>query len=339
MSEFSHTPVMLKEAVAALNPADNAVYVDATLGGGGYARALLGAANCMVIGLDRDPVAVRAARRWARAYGGRFRVVEAPFAAMEDVLDSLGVSEINGAVFDLGVSSMQIDTADRGFSFQKDGPLDMRMGADGPDAAMVVNSADEADLADIIFVFGEERKSRAVAKAIVAARQEVPITTTAQLASIVEKAMGGRRGSDIHPATRTFQALRIFVNEELDQVVEGLAAAERRLVPAGRLAAVSFHSLEDRLVKRFFAGRSGKVAAGSRHAPPTEEGGPEPSFRLLKAKAVPPSDEEIAANPRARSAKLRAGVRLDAPAHEVDPAALGLPQVSSSLSNFAKGAS
>jgi 16S rRNA (cytosine1402-N4)-methyltransferase len=234
--------------------------------------------------------------------------VEAKFSEMDAVLGEGGA---DGVALDLGVSSMQLDEADRGFSFMADGPLDMRMGGDGPTAAELVNTAEEAELARIIFVYGEERESRRIARAIVRRRTEQPFTRTLELAEFVEKALGGRRGAKIHPATRTFQGLRIAVNDELGELEAGLVAAERALKAGGRLCVVTFHSLEDRIVKAFLAVRSGRTPAGSRHAPPQARGA-EPSFRLLFNGAQGPSEAEVAANPRARSAKLRAAVRTEA---------------------------
>lgn len=311
MSSAGHAPVMANEAVGALAPVDGGVYVDATIGGGGYARAILAAANCTVYGFDRDPVAIERARRWADAYGERLKLINRPFAEMEEALAEHGVEKIDGAVFDLGVSSMQLDEAERGFSFMREGPLSMRMDNAAPNAADVVNRADEGDLSAIFRAYGEERHAGRIARAILAERALAPIETTGRLAAIVEKASPGRPQDKIHPATRVFQALRIFVNDELGQIARALLAVERLLRPAGRLVVVTFHSLEDRIVKRFLADRSGLRPAPSRHAPARK--GPAPSFRLLFSRAQRPSDTEVAANPRARSAKLRAAVRLDAP--------------------------
>ncbi|MEL7487061.1 MAG: 16S rRNA (cytosine(1402)-N(4))-methyltransferase RsmH, partial [Pseudomonadota bacterium] len=312
MTFAPHAPVMETEAVAALAPINNGVYADATFGGGGYARAVLGAANCKVYGFDRDPTAIARAGEWAPAYGHRLSLIERPFADMETALSEQGVSDLNGIVFDLGVSSMQFDEADRGFSFRHDGPLSMRMDGGAPNAADIVNEADVGDLAAIFKVFGEEKRAGKIARAIVDAREEARIATTTQLADIIAKAAPAKPQDRIHPATRAFQALRIFVNDELRQLVDALAAAERLLRPAGRLVVVTFHSLEDRIVKRFFADRCAATPGGSRHAPPQPL--KEPTFRHLFAKAVTPSAAEIADNPRARSAKLRAGIRLNAAA-------------------------
>ncbi|MEM9749511.1 MAG: 16S rRNA (cytosine(1402)-N(4))-methyltransferase RsmH [Pseudomonadota bacterium] len=313
-SRPAHAPVLLEEATAALAPSAGGVIVDATFGGGGYSRAFLGAANCRVWALDRDASAVSAGRVWARAYAGRLQIVETRFSRMEEALAAAGVEAVDGVAFDFGVSSMQIDQAGRGFSFLRDGPLDMRMGGEGASAADVIAHADAAELQSIFSVYGEERKSKTVAAAIVAARKDAPIVTTARLADIVSEAVGGRKGARVHPATRVFQALRIFVNDELGEIVRGLEAAERLLRPAGRLVAVSFHSLEDRLVKRFLADRSGRAATGSRHAPPEETASAaEATFTLLRRKPTAPSDGEADLNPRARSAKLRAAIRTAAP--------------------------
>lgn len=312
MTFANHAPVMEKEAIEALAPMNNGVYVDATFGGGGYTRAILGSANCTVYGIDRDKTAIERASNWSHAYGARLRLVNRPFAEMEDGLANNGVEYVNGVVFDLGVSSMQLDESERGFSFMQDGPLSMRMDGAKPDAADVVNAGEVGDLAAIFKAYGEERHAKKIARAIVAERDIAAIETTGRLAAIVAKAAPSRPQDKIHPATRVFQALRIFVNDELGQLVHALMAAERLLQPAGRLVVVTFHSLEDRIVKRFFADRCGTAGAPSRHAPPRPEA---PStFRHLFAKAQAPGANEIDENPRARSAKLRGGIRLDAPA-------------------------
>ncbi len=316
MSVSAHAPVMLDEAVAALAPGNHGLYVDATFGGGGYARAILAAANCAVYAFDRDPIATARARDWSRAYAGRLALVNRPFAEIEEGLVELAVEAIDGAVFDLGVSSMQLDEAERGFSFMRDGPLSMRMDGGKPDAADVVNSAEARDLASIFKIYGEEKRASRIARAIVEERKAAPIATTARLAAIVTRASPPQREDRIHPATRVFQALRIFVNDELAQLAKALFAAERLLRPAGRLVVVTFHSLEDRIVKRFMTDRSGAAARPSRHAPDTEQ--KEPTFRLLSDKPLVPSAEEVAANPRARSAKLRAAIRTAAPAQGGD---------------------
>ncbi len=298
-------------------PAPGARLVDATFGAGGYTRALL-QAGADVVAFDRDPAAAVFAEAVARDYPGKFHFIFSRFSDLEARLKDAAAANgaetgYNGIVFDLGVSSMQLDEAARGFSFMRDGPLDMRMGADGPSAADLVNHEPEADLAHIIWLYGEERKSRRIASALVRRRTERPFTTTLDLAEVVEKALGGRRGAPTHPATRTFQALRIAVNEELAELETALDAAERSLAEGGRLVVVTFHSLEDRIVKAFMAARSGRLPGGSRHRPPEAEG-PKPTFALLFNGAQGPSDAELAANPRARSAKLRAAVRTAAPA-------------------------
>ncbi len=312
MSFAAHAPVVLNEAVAALAPITHGLYVDATFGGGGYARAILASANCSVFGFDRDPTAIERAREWSRAYAGRLALINRPFAEMEEGLAELNVDAIDGVVFDLGVSSMQIDEAERGFSFMRDGPLSMRMDGGKPDAADVVNSAEAGDLAAIFKAYGEEKRAGRIARAIVEERKSAPIATTARLAEIVTRASPPKREDRIHPATRVFQALRIFVNDELAQLAKALVVAEKLLRPAGRLVVVTFHSLEDRIVKRFLTERSGAAARPSRHAPAAPA--IEPTFKLLSDKPMSPSAEEIAANPRARSAKLRTGIRMASPA-------------------------
>jgi 16S rRNA (cytosine1402-N4)-methyltransferase len=318
-----HVPVMLHQAIDYLVPRDGGIYIDGTFGAGRYAAAILAAAATRVIGIDRDATAIAGGRGLSEASAGRLVLVEGRFGALDALASGLGTDAADGVVLDLGVSSMQLDTPGRGFSFRHDGPLDMRMGGEGPSAADVVAAATERDLADIIFNLGEERHSRAVARAIVAARRERPILTTGALASIVSRIVRGRSG-DIHPATRTFQALRLFVNDELHELECGLAAAERVLKPGGRLVVVSFHSLEDRIVKTFLAGRSGN-GGGSRHLP---EMRPEAAtFRTLTRRPVVPDDAEIGENPRARSARLRAAERTGAPARAT--ACIALPQLPS----------
>jgi len=305
-----HVPVLLRQVIEHLAPHDGGVYIDGTFGAGGYTAAILGAADTRVIGIDRDAQAIAAGSALVEASGGRLTLAEGRFAALDTIASGLGAETADGVVLDLGVSSMQLDTPERGFSFRHDGPLDMRMGGDGPSAADVVAVAAERDLADIIFNLGEERHSRAVARAIVTARQQQPIVTTGALAAIVGRVVHARPG-DIHPATRTFQALRLFVNDELHELDEALAAAERILKPGGRLVVVSFHSLEDRIVKTFLAARGGS-GGGSRHLP---ERSPEvATFRVLTRRPVTPDAAETHENPRARSAKLRAAERTGAPA-------------------------
>ena len=305
-----HIPVLARRVIELLAPRDNGVYVDGTFGAGGHTRLILDAADCRVIGIDRDQTAIAAGFDLVAQCGERLLLVQDRFSEIESVLRSAGVRAVDGIVLDVGVSSMQLDQAERGFSFRNDGPLDMRMGGDGPCATDVVAAASERDLAYIIATLGEERLARLVARAIVKQREHAPITTTQDLADVVSRVVRSKLG-EIHPATRTFQALRIFVNEELHELAEGLAAAERVLAPGGRLAVISFHSLEDRIVKRFLTSRS-RRAAVSRHQPVAQSAAP--SFRLLTTKAVIADVEETAENPRARSAKLRAAERTDAPA-------------------------
>ena len=305
-----HVPVLGVEAVEHLAPHDGGIYVDATFGAGGYSRAILKIPGTRVIGIDRDRSAIAGGLELVDKSDGRLTLVEDRFSNLEDVCKAQSISRVDGVVMDVGVSSMQLDRAERGFSFRLNGPLDMRMGGDGPTAADVVARASETDLANIIYIFGEERHSRGVARAIAAARREAPITTTRALADIVSRVVRAKP-NEIHPATRTFQALRIFVNEELDELHAALVAAERVLKPGGRLVVVSFHSLEDRIVKNFMNER-GKRGGGSRHLPETEQ--PDPSFEILSQRPVVASDHEVAANPRARSAKLRAAQRTNAPA-------------------------
>lgn len=305
MTVSPHKPVLIDEVVEALKPAPGETVVDGTFGAGGYTRAFL-AAGASVIAFDRDPTAARFVEGLP---ADRFRLVQARFSEMADVT---GEGALDGVVLDLGVSSMQLDESERGFSFMRDGPLDMRMSDEGQTAADLVNTAEQAELARILYVYGEERQSRRVAAFIVRRRAERPFTRTLELAEFIEKALGGRRGAKVHPATRSFQALRIAVNEELSELEAGLLAAERSLKVGGRLCVVTFHSLEDRIVKTFLSVRAGRTPGGSRHAPPLAEGAP-PSFQLLFNGAQGPSDAEIEANPRSRSAKLRAAVRTAAP--------------------------
>src|SRR6476646_1826518 len=306
-----HIPVLGRQAVGMLQPRAGGIYVDATFGAGGYSRIILDTAGTRVIGIDRDLSAVTAGLALVDRSEGRLTLVEDRFSNLAEICAAQGVDAVDGVVMDVGVSSMQLDEAERGFSFRLDGPLDMRMGHAGPTAADVIAKASEADLANVIYIFGEERHSRKVARAIVAARNEAPITTTKALADIVSKVVRSKPG-EIHPATRTFQGLRIFVNAELDELHLALAAAERVLKPGGRLAVVSFHSLEDRIVKDFLNAR-GKSGGGSRHLPEIAQ--VPPSFQILTKRPVTPGETEVAANPRARSAKLRAAERTAAPAH------------------------
>ncbi|MHA3913795.1 16S rRNA (cytosine(1402)-N(4))-methyltransferase RsmH [Halovulum sp. GXIMD14793] len=313
----AHIPVMLDPIMKAIEPV-RGTWLDGTFGAGGYTRALLEAGADRVIAIDRDPSVFDVAETWAGEYGDRLAMIGGTFSN----LDTLADMPLDGVVLDIGVSSMQIDQPERGFSFQKDGPLDMRMGADGPSAEAIVNDASEAMLADILYQYGEERASRRIARRIVAARADTPITHTRQLAKIIEDALPAVRPGQPHPATRSFQALRIAVNDELGQLAQGLMAAERALAPGGLLAVVTFHSLEDRIVKRFLQLRSGKVANANRYAP--EQTGEAPRFALVSRKAIAPGEDEVLANPRARSAKLRVARRLDVPAGPVDLKKLGM---------------
>ncbi|WP_207458303.1 16S rRNA (cytosine(1402)-N(4))-methyltransferase RsmH [Azospirillum sp. SYSU D00513] len=309
-----HIPVLLNEVVEALSPRAGGVYVDGTFGAGGYSRAILDSADCRVFGIDRDPAAIERGRALSAAYPGRLEVIEGRFGDMDELLSSRGIGPVDGVALDIGVSSPQIDEPERGFSFRFDGPLDMRMGRDGPTAADVVNGAAESELADIIYHYGEERMARRVARAIVAARAETPFERTRQLAELVRSVVPKGRADAIDPATRTFQALRIHVNDELGELRRGLSAAESLLKPGGRLAVVSFHSLEDREVKTFLKERSSPPPAPSRHAPQARGEERTPSFRLLSRKPIGPGPEEERNNPRARSARLRAAERTSAPA-------------------------
>lgn len=313
MNAPAHKPVMVREVIEALSPRAGALYIDATFGRGGYSQAILDAADCRVLGIDRDPRAAASAEVLAQRHPGRLTFVVGRFGEMVDLLKARGVTRADGVAFDLGVSSPQLDEAARGFSFRQDGPLDMRMGEDGPTAAEIVNTLPEAALADILYQLGEERRSRAVARAIVAARKEKPIARTLELAEIVRRAVG-RSESGIDGATRSFQALRIYANDELGELDRGLSAAEVLLNPGGRLAVVSFHSLEDRVVKSFLRSRSGAEPRASRHMPIAVRNTPQQSFRLLFRGALTPSADEVSSNPRARSARLRAAERTSAPA-------------------------
>ena len=311
-----HIPVLLRPLLDACAPVTGR-WLDGTFGAGGYTRGLLTAGADLVIGVDRDPLALQMAAAWAGDYGDRLQLVAGTFSQLDTY-----AQDLDGIVLDLGVSSMQLDQAERGFSFQKDGPLDMRMSQDGRSAADLVNETDEAVLADILYLYGEERASRRIARAIVEARKAGPITTTLQLAEIVASCLPRPKFGQSHPATRSFQAIRIAVNAEFDELAQGLAAAERALKPGGKLAVVTFHSLEDRIVKRFFQTRTTE-SQGNRYAP--TQAGPAPSFTLLTRRAVGPDDVELAENPRSRSAKLRVGLRTNAPAHKLDFAAIDVP--------------
>ncbi len=315
-----HIPVLLRPLLAAVAPV-RGLWLDGTFGAGGYTRGLLAAGADCVIGVDRDPLALEMAAPWAGDFGDRLRLVAGNFSDMDTHAGEL----LDGVVLDLGVSSMQIDLAERGFSFQKDGPLDMRMSQAGPSAADLVNTATEETLANILYHFGEERASRRIARAIVEARAAAPISTTLRLAEIVAKCLPRPKPGQSHPATRSFQALRIAVNEEFAQLVQGLSAAERALKPGGLLAVVTFHSLEDRVVKRFFQQAAGEEPNANRYAPVKTE--TTARFELVTRKAIGPDDVELEENPRARSAKLRVARRTSAAAKDVDAASLNAPDL------------
>ncbi|MEO9514120.1 MAG: 16S rRNA (cytosine(1402)-N(4))-methyltransferase RsmH [Paracoccaceae bacterium] len=314
-----HVPVLLRPLLAAVQPITGH-WLDGTFGAGGYTRAFLDAGAETLTAVDRDPLAFEMASAWAQEYGARLVVQQGTFSKLDEY-----ASNLDGVVLDLGVSSMQLDQADRGFSFQKDGPLDMRMSQSGPSAADLVNEASEEALADILYLFGEERASRRIAKAIGRARSEAPLTRTRDLAKVVEGCLPRSKPGQAHPATRSFQALRIAVNDEYGELFQGLMAAERALKPGGQLAVVTFHSVEDRMVKRFFAARSGKSQTTNRYAPEIEK--EPPQFTIKTRKAVGPDDVELAENPRSRSAKLRVGVRTDAPAGSIDAKSIGMPML------------
>jgi 16S rRNA (cytosine1402-N4)-methyltransferase len=307
-----HIPVLLPEVLRALAPKAGERFIDGTFGAGGYACAMLEAAGCEVLALDRDPSAISYGRALEAKSGGRLKLVEMPFSRMEDATASVGWDRVDGVVLDLGVSSMQLDEAERGFSFMRDGPLDMRMSGHGLSAAGVVNTFEKDELAKILYGLGEERRSRAIASAIAHDRKTAPFERTGQLADLIVRILGRRPDEPKHPATRTFQALRLYVNDELGELDRALEAAERILRAGGRFAAVTFHSLEDRIVKRFLAEHSGKLAKSSRHLP-VEAKPSAPTFQLKHRHSVEPTEEEIAANPRARSARLRFAVRTPAP--------------------------
>ena len=314
-----HIPVLLRQAMAALAPRDGGAYIDATFGAGGYSRALLEAADCRVLAIDRDPHAMREGRALAEAYPGRLTLVEGTFGALEAMALKHGFAPCDGVVFDLGLSSMQLDDAGRGFSFLRDGPLDMRMSGAGPSAAELVNELGEGELAAILKTYGEERRARAIARRIVAARAHRRLARTGELAELVRAVLGSGRGGDKHPATRTFQALRIAVNDELQELARALVGAEALLRPGGLLVVVSFHSLEDRIVKQFMRTRAGRRPRPSRHAPTastpsSDEQESAPSFQIVNPRAVSPTKEELKANPRARSATLSRAERTAAPA-------------------------
>lgn len=311
-SSAPHLPVLLGSVIETLKPQAGEVYVDGTFGAGGYSEALLAAADCTVIAIDRDPTVRPHVERLTALYGDRLQFWAGQFGDLSDLLAQHGVEQLDGVVLDLGVSSMQIDTAERGFSFMRDGPLDMRMSASGATAADIVNAYSLDDLAQIFSVYGEEKRSRAIARAIILRRQDQPLQRTQDLVACITSVLGPHRGKGSHPATRTFQALRIFINDELGELYRGLQAAERGLAPNGRLVVVTFHSLEDRLVKQFFAARAGQLGRPSRHVPDVQQ--IEPSFVLGKRRGYTSDDRERAENSRARSARLRMGVRTEAPA-------------------------
>lgn len=313
-----HIPVLLGPILSHIAPVTG-VWLDGTFGAGGYARGLLGAGAAQVIGVDRDPLALRMAASWSAEYGDRLRLVAGNFSD----LDAHAGQSLDGVVLDLGVSSMQIDQADRGFSFQKDGPLDMRMSQSGPSAADLVNTGSEAHLADILFHYGEERAARRIARAIVEARANAAITTTLALSEIISKCLPRPKPGQSHPATRSFQALRIAVNAEFSQLVAGLSAAERALKPGGLLAVVTFHSLEDRIVKRFFQAAAGEEPNANRYAP--VKSNVTARFDLVTRKAIGPDPDELEANPRSRSAKLRIARRTGALAVSLDAAEVEAP--------------
>lgn len=318
-SERRHIPVLLQAILDHVAPVSG-VWVDGTLGAGGYAKGLLDAGAEKLIGIDRDPLAHELAGVWAADYGDRVALHQTTFSKLDEVAD-----QVDGVVLDLGVSSMQLDLAERGFSFQGDGPLDMRMSQTGRSAKELVNELDEAQIADIIYLYGEDRASRRIAKAIVKARELAPIETTGRLAEIIQSVMPRPKPGQSHPATRSFQAIRIAVNDEFGELVAGLEAAERALKPGGLLAVVSFHSLEDRVVKRFMRLRAGEAGGGSRYAPAQV---PEPAtFQLINKKAIGPNAQELEDNPRSRSALLRLARRTDVPARDVSAKTVGAPQL------------
>jgi 16S rRNA (cytosine1402-N4)-methyltransferase len=322
-----HQPVMLAEVLGALQPCANDIYVDGTFGAGGYTRAILAAAPCRVIALDRDPAAITGGQDLLSESKGRLTLVRRTFGKLRDVVREQGLTHVDGVVLDIGVSSMQLDEADRGFSFMRDGPLDMRMSQDGASAADHINSLEVNELSRVIFILGEEPRARSIARAIVSTRTEQPLRTTLDLVRAVESATGPQRPQDrTHPATRTFQAFRILVNHELTELAEALIAAEETLKVGGRLVVVAFHSLEDRIVKRFFTLRSGRQGAPSRHQPdrkPTHL----PTFEMRVRGHIAASEEETRRNPRARSAKLRHGVRTSHAVWPSDLDALAVPKL------------
>jgi len=320
-----HIPVLLAEAMETLKPRPGGVYVDGTFGAGGYCRALL-ERGAEVVALDRDPAAIRAGAALVAAWGGRLRLVEARFGGLDAAAAEFDFRIVDGVVLDIGVSSMQLDEPARGFSLRFDAPLDMRMGGESRTAADILSDEDEATIADILYRFGEERAARRIARAIVADRKTAPFTSTLRLARLVARVAPARRGELTHPATRTFQALRIAVNDELGELLRGLLAAERVLNAGGRLVVVTFHSLEDRIVKQFFASRSGRGEAASRLLP-GEAPRPQPTFEVPRGQPIEPSAAEAQANPRSRSARLRFAIRLEASARGADAELKALTQL------------
>ncbi len=322
-----HSPVMLKEVLDLVSPKDAACYVDGTFGAGGYSHAILTAADCQVHAFDQDPAAITGGKSLLKTFRRRLTLHHDRFSNMDAVLNGQGIPLVDGIALDIGVSSVQLNEGKRGFSFLQDGPLDMRMSSEGQTATDLLNDIDEQSLARLIRIYGEERQAGRIAKAIVAARADLAIRSTHQLASIIEGAVGKNPRAKIHPATRSFQALRIYLNNELEELAKGLAAAERLLKPAGRLVVIAFHSLEDRIVKRFFTERFGTVAGVSRHSAPVDDARTsEPSFRRLFRRVMRPSESEVSANPRARSAKLRAGERTTASSWPLDLDSVGVPK-------------
>jgi 16S rRNA (cytosine1402-N4)-methyltransferase len=324
----AHVPVLLAQVLQALGPRAGETYIDATFGAGGYTRAILSAAPAArVLAIDRDPSAVAAGRADATLDRTRLTLVEGRFRDLDQIAERTGFAPADGVVLDIGVSSMQLDDPERGFSFQHDGPLDMRMARSGPSAADIVNAAEEALLADIFYHLGDERSARGIARAIVRRRAERPFERTLDLAALVARVLGREKIAGRHAATRTFQALRIYVNDELGELARGLSAAERVLAPGGRLVVVSFQSLEDSIVKHFFRERAAEQPHGSRHLPPAAATGRRQSFRFVNQRPISPTQDEVAANPRARSAKLRAAIRTDAPPWPEDLDDLAIPRL------------
>jgi 16S rRNA (cytosine1402-N4)-methyltransferase len=311
LNASEHTPVMLREVLESLSPQAGETYVDGTFGAGGYSRALLNAANCTVYGIDRDPDAVEIGKKLAQE-NPRFQILQGNFSEMDKLLESQNITHVDGVVLDLGVSSMQLDQAERGFSFQKEGPLDMRMEQRGETAAHLLNTLSEKEIAHIIWYYGDEPKSRSIARAIVSHRQKALFTNTLDLTKIIHSICKRHPGQKIDPATKTFQAIRIYINKEIESLEQGLMAAERLLREGGRLVIVSFHSLEDRPVKAFLQLRSGKSLGTSRHQLSVTREEKSPTFQLIQKKTIAPTDAEIRSNPRARSAKLRWAVRTSA---------------------------